>query len=188
MSLVEATAAPGAQQPIDPIEEGKAKARERARAWRAANPEWHRSNVTLYKKANPEKVKEYARKRRERNRQKRHQDEEYKLKVRARQREWSKKYRGRLRDASIMKKYGLTRKEWDLLFEAQGRACASCGSVTSRGKYGWHTDHDHKTGKVRGILCRGCNHMLGHAGDDPERLIKAAEYLRRHSEDYNHGG
>lgn len=41
-----------------------------------------------------------------------------------------------------------------------------------------HIDHDHVTGKVRGYLCRMCNHMLGNAKDNPERLEQAARYLR----------
>lgn len=39
-------------------------------------------------------------------------------------------------------------------------------------------DHDHVTGKVRGLLCRQCNSALGFAGDNPERLERLARYLR----------
>lgn len=40
-----------------------------------------------------------------------------------------------------------------------------------------HIDHCHKTGKVRGYLCRNCNHMIGNALDDASRLQSAIDYL-----------
>jgi hypothetical protein len=42
-------------------------------------------------------------------------------------------------------------------------------------------DHEHGNGKIRDLLCATCNHMLGHCREDPDILIKGAEYLRRHS-------
>jgi hypothetical protein len=41
-------------------------------------------------------------------------------------------------------------------------------------------DHCHKTGKVRGILCRSCNLLLGHAKDSIETLKSAQEYLKKY--------
>lgn len=81
------------------------------------------------------------------------------------------------RDKVLRAKYGVTSEEWDELMAAQGGACAICGSADHRGN-GWHTDHNHDTGKVRGILCHHCNVGIGLFQDDPAGLIAAAEYLR----------
>lgn len=60
--------------------------------------------------------------------------------------------------------------------------CAICGGDHPGGRFGnWHIDHDHNSGAVRGVLCSWCNTALGLLGDDPERMDRAAEYLRNHT-------
>ena len=74
--------------------------------------------------------------------------------------------------------YDMSVEEWDKLFEGQGKICAICSADNAGWKQGtWHTDHDHKTGKVRGILCSPCNRMLAAAKDNPDCLIEGAKYL-----------
>ena len=68
------------------------------------------------------------------------------------------------------------------MLEDQEGQCFICLSSISFGTRGYsknsaNVDHDHKTGKVRGILCGHCNSMLGHSFDNPEVLRRAAEYL-----------
>ncbi|MFI1796374.1 endonuclease VII domain-containing protein [Streptomyces sp. NPDC020379] len=71
--------------------------------------------------------------------------------------------------------YGLQAGDYDRLFELQGGRCAVCGG-TRRQRLS--VDHDHKTGLVRGLLCRMCNgRLLTAARDRPETLRAAAEYL-----------
>lgn len=75
--------------------------------------------------------------------------------------------------------YGLTREEFDLL-HAQHNACAICGKYDWGGKHAKpHVDHDHITGKVRGLLCSPCNQGLGMFFDSPGVLRRAAAYLER---------
>lgn len=76
--------------------------------------------------------------------------------------------------------YGMTLDQWNEMFAAQGYACAACGSKVSGRKNGqWCTDHDHETGRVRGILCNGCNTAAGQLSDDPERCRLLAKYLEK---------
>jgi hypothetical protein len=43
-----------------------------------------------------------------------------------------------------------------------------------------HVDHDHITGRVRALLCSGCNTGIGHLQDDPDVLRRAADYIEQH--------
>ncbi|MGW0930676.1 endonuclease VII domain-containing protein [Streptomyces sp. NPDC002644] len=71
--------------------------------------------------------------------------------------------------------YGLGPGEYDQLFESQGGRCAICGG-TRRQRLS--VDHCHKTGTVRGLLCRMCNgRLLTAARDNPQTLRNAADYL-----------
>ena len=54
--------------------------------------------------------------------------------------------------------------------------CAMCGGTPTRAE-GWHVDHDHETGGIRGVLCSRCNHAIGLLDEDPQRLRAAADYL-----------
>jgi hypothetical protein len=81
------------------------------------------------------------------------------------------------RRRDLKRKYGMTPEEWDEIFLAQKESCKICGVGNPGGKGFWHVDHDHETGKVRGILCNGCNLGLGHFKDSVENLRKAQDYL-----------
>jgi hypothetical protein len=72
----------------------------------------------------------------------------------------------------------LTVADYDALLLKQGGGCYICGATTSFGGVRLAVDHDHETGKVRGILCKACNVALGQFRDNPEFCDKAAEYLR----------
>ena len=79
--------------------------------------------------------------------------------------------------------YGLSIAEYDALLAAQGDTCAICGldEAAAHGRTGKQfklsVDHDHATGRVRGILCQRCNRAIGMLGDNPEILQKAIAYL-----------
>jgi hypothetical protein len=80
------------------------------------------------------------------------------------------------RDRYLRRLYGLTEAQWVVMFARQGGACAIC---RRRVAYRLHTDHDHKTGRVRGLLCFRDNHrLLGRGLEDPALHDAAAAYLR----------
>jgi len=81
------------------------------------------------------------------------------------------------RKSHLKTKYNLTIEEWDALYREQDGKCKCCGNLTEAKKM--HTDHNHITNKVRGLLCNGCNTGLGQLGDSPSRLQKAYNYLMR---------
>ena len=82
-------------------------------------------------------------------------------------------------------KYNITQETLDKLYVEADNKCQICGDTQCAGvdhkssKYRpLVIDHNHETGKVRGILCNWCNSALGHFKDDPARLYKAIEYLK----------
>lgn len=85
-----------------------------------------------------------------------------------------------MRNAFLLRKYGITLEQWEVLFKAQGECCgnSTCRSITP-GHLGtdWHTDHDHTTGKFRAILCHSCNLALGAVEDSIEKLQGLITYL-----------
>lgn len=76
----------------------------------------------------------------------------------------------------LKRRYGITQDDFDRMVETQEGLCAICKKPG--GKKPWHVDHDHKTGKVRGILCHHCNTALGNFNDDLEVLQRALDYLK----------
>ena len=73
--------------------------------------------------------------------------------------------------------YGITAQEYIEMHAKQGGKCAIC-KETPNTKRGLHVDHCHKTGKVRGLLCHGCNVAIGSLKESVETLERAIKYLR----------
>jgi len=99
-------------------------------------------------------------------------------------REYSKRNPRRIeqsRQCNLKQKFGITLDQYDQMFEIQGGVCAICGNVeTHKNHYGivrLSVDHNHKTGKIRGLLCNNCNTGLGHFKEDPGLMLKATNYI-----------
>lgn len=83
------------------------------------------------------------------------------------------------RKSHLQRKYGMTLEDFEVKLAGQGGGCAMCGTSTVRVD---NIDHDHLTGKVRGILCFRCNAAIGQLDDDPGRARALADYLEAHFE------
>lgn len=95
--------------------------------------------------------------------------------------EWRKKNPERYRaqhkkDARKLrlKRHGLTEEDYNELFSKQNGMCAICMRVPSRRL---DIDHDHQTGRVRGLLCNPCNQALGLLQDNPLIIKAALQYI-----------
>lgn len=99
-----------------------------------------------------------------------------------RSRENSKKYQKEHPEQLLkwqLKKYRLTLQDHEKLLKRSNDRCEICGSKTStKGKSRLSIDHDHDTGKVRGLLCNSCNLGIGHLRHNSNLLLKAIEYLK----------
>jgi hypothetical protein len=74
--------------------------------------------------------------------------------------------------------YGLNPEQYGVMVMAQDGRCAICERHPEDGVL--RVDHDHSTGKIRGLLCRHCNLALGNMRDDVSLLRKAIAYLEKH--------
>lgn len=167
---------------------------------RAKNQQWHETHKEekaeyrrKYNESHKEQQREYAEAHREEQheRQRKYRETHRELLREAQQkyreanpekiRESNRRYSGTHRDPETLSKrnlkqhYGVTDEEAArLLTERQTGVCTICGEV--RGKVGLVVDHDHKTGKVRGVICGKCNSGLGFFADNSEWLRRAADY------------
>jgi len=155
------------------------------RDWYAANKDKAKANYQRWKAKDPEKVRRASL-----AVSKRYAERHKELLIARRKTNYAanrEKFRAKAAlqrikhpDAHSRRRYGITLAERTTMLEAQGNACAIC-KRTEPGGRGWHIDHSHHTGKVRGILCARCNVVLGMAEDSVDTLASAADYLQRHT-------
>jgi hypothetical protein len=88
------------------------------------------------------------------------------------------------RDNCLRSKYKITLEHYNKVLEQQNGVCAICKNhETARNQFGIRflsVDHNHKTNKIRGLLCDRCNRMIGFAQENSENLIAGAIYLEKH--------
>ena len=93
-------------------------------------------------------------------------------------RDLKKEKREKARHTRQVRTFGITAEESDTIVEYQGGGCI-CKPWTGYdgSSRSLSTDHNHKTGVVRGKLCKHCNDLLGRVGDDPEYFRRMIAYI-----------
>jgi hypothetical protein len=131
----------------------KERVSARAKQWAAANPEKVKAKRARYLLRHPGRINALA-------------------KV------WRRNNRDRIRDSHLRRTFGITLAQFNAVNEFQSGLCAICDNPPN-GKYD-HTlyvDHDHKTGRIRGLICDNCNVVLGRVNDSSEILSRMITYL-----------
>lgn len=132
-------------------EKNKQSYRARSKSWKAKNPERMRELQKAYVDRNRDRLKDYYR-------------------------QWYLANKGRAQVTARrlkLAKYGLTLETFQDLVATQNGTCAICAEPMKLPA----VDHCHRTGRVRGLLCRKCNSGIGMFMDDPSLLQRAINYL-----------
>lgn len=127
--------------------------KEASKEWYLKNPEYRREKTKLWRDKNKDRVREY--------------------KI---------KNKMKMYFTDSKRKYGITEERFNRMLSQQKNKCCGCGMMFKFGDKNTtpNIDHCHKTGKIRGLLCRRCNSVLGYFKDNPKPLIKLARYLKCH--------
>ncbi len=91
---------------------------------------------------------------------------------------WNQENKHKIKEYWLKSEYGISLEEYNLLLIAQDNKCAICRSSDPK-KSSFSVDHDHNTGRIRGLLCHNCNVGLGGFRDTPEFLQSAIRYLAK---------
>lgn len=109
--------------------------------------------------------------------------------LRAYQREYQKRWRKANpekakaidRRNKLKQHYGVSVEMYNQKVKEQGGLCAICKKPQDIrfNSDNLSVDHDHEHGRLRELLCTSCNCMIGYAGDNPDLLLEAAQYLKK---------
>src|SRR5579859_4312155 len=84
---------------------------------------------------------------------------------------------GSYRNCQYRRKFGIVLADYERMLDQQDGKCAGCLRDRSEFKVRLAVDHDHKTGRIRGLLCADCNQALGRLKDSKETLLRLVNYL-----------
>jgi hypothetical protein len=102
--------------------------------------------------------------------------------LKARVAKWKKNNPEQNKSSKLLSKYGITLDQYRVMLNSQGNCCAICKTTTPDTKSNkfFYVDHNHKTNKVRGLLCYHCNIALGMIRDNISVGLSLVEYLKKY--------
>jgi len=133
------------------------------KSYAKANRERRLAAVMAWRKANPDKVKAYY--------------ENNKELVNSRSKEWYESNKDRVKHLNLQRDFKISLEDYNNLMDKQDDCCGICKRHKSEFKIKFAVDHNHDTGKVRGLLCGSCNNGLGRFKDSVDLLSNAIKYL-----------
>lgn len=151
----------GVEKPLDEFH--KNRTRKDGRSYRCKSCQ--RENIRTWRQNNPGAHAEHNRKSYRKHREK----------VVARAREYRARKRDFIRNSDMVRKYGVTLAEVEARRAELDSRCEICHHQCEL-----VVDHDHSTGRFRGLLCTSCNKGLGFFKDDVDLLVDASSYLVHH--------
>ena len=145
------------------------EARKRAhKKWYAKNKDAYNVKLRLKRLQDPQREEKLAKRREEYHRNR----DAYLRRLRAYK---ATPEGARVNKSSWLKqRYGITLDQWEAMAASQGNVCAICRKRPIK-----HTDHCHTTGKIRGLLCHGCNVGLGSFREEVDTMEQAIAYLKK---------
>lgn len=142
---------------------------EARRRWKEANPERDREAHRRWAAANPNYYREWYRKNKE--------------SVKKSAKKWRDTHPESMlktkRTQHLRRKYNMSLEDFEALWVAQKGLCAMCNAPMRRGR-GAHVEHNHATGKVRGLTHPKCNTIIGYLENSPMAIQQGLRYLEQH--------
>ena len=165
------------------IEKRRAEAREKVRNLSPEDKKKRYDAKKEWARNNPDKVKFHAKRKALKDADKikvykSEYHEKHKERLRAEQKRRYQLNKDKVWEDNLSKTFGMTLQEYNHILAYQGGRCGICQCLPEEETRKFAVDHCHVTGKIRGILCRGCNVGIGNLKDDVEVVQAALAYLK----------
>lgn len=147
---------------------------------KARDPVKRKAYVKKYYKNNASHIREKSKQWREENRE--YAREAGRLYSKMKREKNPELARRRARGYALKRKYGITLEQYEELLAKQNHSCAVCERPASDFPTSLAVDHDHKTGRIRGLLCTHCNYRMVAKHRDGALLRKIADYIEQGTE------